>query len=140
MRNSHGIDEVRLERGLDGRFDFLDAADQAFDGGARTRIQQRNARARASGITRRSHVVEIAVGNHAEHRGVLHIDMATEGASKTNTVHGFDAEAVHEQADARIQRSLGELDSANVVLRNAQHLRAFMQHIGEGAAVFDDTR
>ena len=49
-----------------------------------------------------------------------------------------DAEVVHQQRDARVQRRLRELDRAHVVLRDLHRHVAAVQHVGEGPAVGDD--
>ena len=54
----------------------------------------------------------------------------------------LDALLFHQQLDAGIERGLGELDGAHVVLGHgdARLAFAFAQQIGEGAAVLDDAR
>ena len=52
----------------------------------------------------------------------------------------LDAEPLHQQANAGHQRRLGELDRAHVVLRDAERLGAFVQHVGVGTPTGHDPR
>src|SRR3546814_14467371 len=78
-----------------------------------------------------------AVGDHAQHHGVLGVDVAAEGAGQHDLVDLLDAEAVHQQADAGIERGLAELDGAHVVLPDADllpaPLSAVVQQIGRAS-------
>src|SRR5438045_3341210 len=47
---------------------------------------------------------------------------------------------VHQQPRARVERRLGKLDRADVVLRDAQHDRAFVEEIAEGGTIRLDAR
>ena len=99
----------------------------------------------AGGVARRAHVLQVAVGQHAEHRRVLDVDVAAECAGETDAVDVVDAEPIHEQRDAGIQRRLRELNRAHVVLRDLHLDRvrtgdASMQNVGERPAVLDDAR
>ena len=68
---------------------------------------------------------ERAVGNHAEHHRVLDVDVAAERAGEADAVDMVDAEPLHQQPHARVERRLGELDRAHVVLRDAKRRAAF---------------
>ena len=46
----------------------------------------------------------------------MRVDLAAEGAGQPDLVDGVDLELVHQQPDAGVQRGLGELDGADVVL------------------------
>ena len=118
MRNRHRLDEVMLKARLDRGLDLLDAPHQGLDDAARGRIEQRDARAGAGGIARRAHLRQIAVGKHAEDRRVLDVDVAAEGAGEADAIDVIDAEPLHEQRDAGVQRRLRELNRAHVVLRD----------------------
>ena len=52
---------------------------------------------------------------------------------------GIHRQVVHEQADARVQRGLGKLDGAYVVLGHEDALFTIMQQVREGTPVGDDT-
>ena len=67
---------------------------------------------------------ELAVRNHAEHHRVLDVDVAAERAGEADAIDVLDAQVLHQQPDARVQRGLGELDGAHVVLRDLQRWRA----------------
>src|SRR5829696_326541 len=67
VRDRHGPDEMRLERGLDRRLDLLDPAHDALDLPARARIEKRNPGARARGIAGRGDLGEVTVRHEAEH-------------------------------------------------------------------------
>ena len=103
---------------------FSIAAHERLDRRARALIEQRDARAGAGGVAGRAHLVERAVGDHAEHHGVLDVDVAAERAGQPDAVDVLDAEPVHQQAHAGIERRLGELDRAHVVLRDAERRAA----------------
>ena len=116
MRERHGLNEVLLEAGLDCRLDLLDLPDDALDlgpGGAR---QQRDQRARARRVPCRPDAPEIAVGDEPEDHRVDGVDLAAERAGEADLVDLLDREMVHEQPDAGVERGLGELDGADVVL------------------------
>ena len=120
MRDGHGFDEKFLEARLDGGFDFLHATHQLLDLGARALVQQGDARAGAGGVAGRADLAELAVGNHAQHHGVLDVDMAAKGASQADALDLVHAHALHQQAHAGVERGLAELDRAHIVLRDAQ--------------------
>ena len=52
------------------------------------------------------------------------VDVAAEGAGEADAVDMLDAQVIHQQPDACIERRLGELDGAHVVLRDLQRRRA----------------
>ena len=133
VRDRHGLDEVRLESRLDRGLDLLHLAHQLLDRLARGLVEQRDARAGAGRIAGRADLRQIAVRNHAEDHGVFDVDVAAEGAGEADAVDLLDAEVVHQQPHARIERSLGELDRAHVVLGDLQRHRAAIARIGESA-------
>ena len=55
-----------------------------------------------------------------EHHRVLDVDVAAEGTGQADAVDVVDAQVVHQQPDAGVQRRLRELDRAHVVLRDLQ--------------------
>jgi hypothetical protein len=70
-------------------------------------------------------VAEVAVGIEPEDHRVDRVDLAAEGAGQADLVDGVDLELVHQQPDAGVERGLGELDRADVVLgdRDARRRR-----------------
>ena len=64
---------------------------------------------------------------------------AAERAGKADAVDLPDAELVHQQAHAGIERSLGKLDCAHVVLDDLQRHLTFPEYVGEGASLLHDT-
>ena len=61
-------------------------------------------------------LVERAIGDEAEDHRIFDVDMAAEGAGEADAVDLVDAELVHQEPRAGIERGLGELDGAHVVL------------------------
>ena len=55
--------------------------------------------------------------------------MAAEGAGETDAVDFFDAHAVDKQPRTGMQRGLGQLNRAHVVLRDANRAFTRLQHI-----------
>ena len=117
--------------GLDRGFHFFDAPNQILDDGAGSAIQQRDACAGSGSVAGRTHLLEVAIGNHAENGRVLDIDMAAECTRETNAMDVIDAEPLHEQRDPGIKCRLRELNRAHVGLRDLHLHRAPMQHIRE---------
>ena len=82
-------------------------------------------------------LVERAVGDEAEDHRVFRIDVAAEGAGQLDAVDMVDAELVHQQARAGVERRLGELDGAHVGLQDADlglpRAGSAPQDVGEGA-------
>ncbi len=101
VRNGHGLDEVLLKTRLDCGLHLFNAPDQILNTNARGAIQQRNSCPGSGRIARRTHLLKIAIGNHAENHRVLDIDVAAERARETNAIHVIDAEPLHEQARRR---------------------------------------
>src|SRR5262249_50612915 len=122
------------DRGLD----LFYAADQVFDHAARLRIQQGDTRAGAGSVAGRADLREIAVRDHSEHHRVFHVDMTAEGAGESNPIYVIGAKVIHQQPYSGVERSLGELNRADVVLRDHQRVRARVKNIRVGAAVLDD--
>ena len=108
--------------------------------------QQRPHRARARGVAGRAHPVGRAVGEEAEHERVERVDVAAERAGqpdRADVVQRRQPGVVHQQPHAGLQRGLGQLDGAHVVLGDAQRgstVARLVQHVGEDAAVLDDPR
>ena len=86
------------------------------------------------------HLRRIAVGHEPEHHRVHRVDVRAERAGEPDAVDGLDAERVHQQPAARVERALGELDLTHVVLGDHEPRSAgrVVQHVGEGALVRDD--
>ncbi len=61
------------------------------------------------------------------------VDLAAERAGEADLVDGLDLELVHEQPDAGVQRGLGELDGAHVVLGD-EDARAVVGRLVEDVA------
>ena len=78
--------------------------------------QQRDERAGPGGVAGGLHAVEVAVGDEPEDHRVERVDLAAERAGEPDLVDGLDAGVVHQQARAGVERGLGELDRADVVL------------------------
>ena len=79
-------------------------------------------------------------GIRPEHHRVLGVDLAAERAGERDAVDLLDAEMVHQQARAGIERGLGELDRAHVGLQDPDLGLALVQQIGMRAAVRLDPR
>ena len=119
MGDGHGFDEMLLEAGFHRCLDLLDLPHHVLDLNPGLLIEQCDARPGAGGVARRGHVRQIAVGHHAEHHGVLDVDMTAERAGQAHPIHLLDAHAIHEQPHAGVQRRLGELHRPHVVLGDA---------------------
>jgi hypothetical protein len=98
-------------------------------------IQQGDARAGARGVAGRIDLRKLAVRDHAEHHGVFYVDVTAEGAGEHDAVDRVDLEPVHQQAGASVERRLGQLDRAHVVLHDADLRLALANQVGEGAAL-----
>ena len=95
---------------------------------------------------------EVAVGDEPEDHRVDRVDLAPEGAGQPDLVELVDGELVHQQPDARIQRSLGQLDRPHVVLGDGDArprpsgvttgvgIVALVEDVAERATVGDDPR
>ena len=101
-------------------------------------VEQRDARAGAGGVAGRRDVGRVAVGHEAEHERVHRVDVVAERAGEPDPVDVVDPVALAEQHAARVERRLGELDLADVVLGDRQQRLAVGEDVGEGAAVGDD--
>ena len=62
--------------------------------------------------------LRVAVGDEPEHERVHRVDVRAERAGEADPVDTVDAVALHQQAAARVERGLGELDLPDVVLRD----------------------
>ena len=80
-------------------------------------------------------MLQRAIGDQAQDHRIFHVDMAAEGAGEPDAVDLVDAELVHQQPRAGIERRLGQLDGAHVILGDRDQRLAVAHHIGEGAAV-----
>ncbi len=143
MRNGHGFNKKFLESWLHRRLDFLDPAHQVFNDFARAFVQQGNARAGTGGVPRRTHVTQNAIGNHAQHHGVFHVDMAAKSTGQADAIDLLHAHALHQKAHTRVQRGFAQLDGAHVVLQNPQcgfFGGSGSEFVAEGAAVWLDAR
>ena len=121
MREGHRLDEVLLEARLDRGLDLLDAPDDALDLGPR----------RAPTAARCSAPVPAALPAERtwarSQSGISPRTIAWIGsmwlpkapASRISSTR-VDLELVHQQPDAGIERGLGELDGAHVVLGDAR--------------------
>ena len=83
-------------------------------------VEQRDARAGAGRVAGRGDLRQVAVGNHAEHHRVFDVDVAAERAGQPDPIDALDSQMLHQQADAGVQRGLGQLDGAHVVLRDRE--------------------
>ena len=81
------------------------------------------------------HALERAIGNEAEDHRIFDIDMAAEGAGQPDAIDLVDAELVHQEPRAGIERGLGELDGTHVVLGDRDKGLALAHHIAEGSLV-----
>ena len=71
------------------------------------------------------------------------VDLAAERAGEPDLVDGLDAEVVHQQPDAGVQRGLRELDRADVVLGDGDAraaVDALVEDVAERPAVGDHAR
>ena len=143
VRDRHRLDEMLLEARLDRGLDLLDAAHDGLDLAPRGARQQRDQRTRAGGVAGRPDAGEVAVGDEAQDHRVERVDLAAERAGEPDLVDGLDLEVVHQQPDAGVERGLGELDGAHVVLGD-EDARAtvgrLVQDVAEGATVRHDAR
>ncbi len=68
--------------------------------------------------------------------------MAAEGAGQPDAVDLIDAELVHQQPRAGVERRLGKLDRPDIGLQDADFriagAIAFRQHIGPGPPILDN--
>ena len=60
--------------------------------------------------------VQGRVGDEPEHERVERVDLAPERAGELDPVDRLDPEVVHQESRSRVERGLGELDRADVVL------------------------
>src|SRR6202030_1360297 len=90
-------------------------------------------------IARRAYLRQVAVRYHAQNHRVLDVDVTAERTGKPDAIDVIDAEALHQQRYAGIQRGLRELDGAHVGLGDFHLDCALMQQIGERSAVLDDS-
>ncbi len=124
VRNRHGLDEMLLEARLDRGLHFLDAPAPMSSMTRREVASSSAMRAPVpAALPAERTCAQVAVGNHAENHRVLDVDVAAERAGETDAIDVIDAEPLHEQRDAGIQRRLRQLNRAHVVLRDL-HLDA----------------
>ena len=87
MWNMVGSNKMLLETWLYRRLDLLDLTDDALDLAPRGPVQERNPRPGASGVARRGHLVQRAIGDHAEDHRVFGRDMGAEGPCEHDPFH-----------------------------------------------------
>jgi hypothetical protein len=79
-------------------------------------------------------MLQVTIRNEAQDHRVLHVDMAAEGTGQPDGVDRGEFQLVHQQPHAGIQRGLGKLDRAHIVLGDRNQRLAFADHIAERAA------
>ena len=124
-----------LELRFQGGLDLLDVAHGLLDFAAVAAVQKRHARAGTGGVADAGDVVERAVRDQPEDHRVFRIDVAAESAGKADPVEPVGAELVLQQLDARIERALGELDRADIVLRDRYAVFAVVNEVRECTTV-----
>ena len=102
------------------------------------RFSKRDARARAGGVPGGRDPFGIAVGNETEDERVDGVDVGAERAGEPDAIDALDPVSLHQERAAGVQRGLGELDLADVVLRDDELRLAGPEDVGERAAVGDD--
>ena len=140
MGDCHRVHEVLLEPRLHRRLDLLDPPHLALELPAKPPVEEGDARPGARRVARRRDPRRLAVGDHAEDEGVLRVDLAPERAREGDPVHRVDPHPVHEEARARVERRLGELDLAHVVLGDRNLGLAGPDDVGPGAPAPYDAR
>ena len=75
-------------------------------------------------VAGRPDVGEVAVGDQPEDHRVEQVDLAAERPGEPDLVDLVDAQVVHQQPDARVQRRLRQLDRPDVVLGDDDPRRA----------------
>ncbi len=116
MREAHGGHEVLLKRRFGRRLDLFDPAGDAFDLTPSFHRQQRHQRAVAGGVAGSIDTIQVAVGDQPQDHRVGGVDVAAESACQSDPVDLVDAEMVHQQPTAGVQRRLGQLDCPDIVL------------------------
>ena len=69
---------------------FSMRAHDLLDLAPRGGVQERDARAGAGGVAGRGDLLEVAIGDQAEHHRVGHVDVAAEGAGEPDPLDGGD--------------------------------------------------
>ena len=82
---------------------------------------------------------KVAIGDQSQYHGILDVYMAAKGTRQTDGVDFLQVQLVHQQLHACIERCLGTLDGADIVLGDGNQGFTFADHVGEGAAVLYDT-
>jgi hypothetical protein len=119
---------------------FSTRPDDVLDLGARAAVQQRDTRPGPCGVARRRHALGVAVGDEPEDERVHRVDVRPERAGESDPIDPLDPVVLHEQRAAGVERSLGELDLAHVVLRDHELGLAAPEDVRERAPVRDDPR
>ena len=138
MRDRHRLDEVLLEARLDRRLDLLDATHDALDLAPGRAGQQRDQRPGAGGVAGRPDAIEVAVRDEPEDHRVERVDLAAERAGQPHLVDRVAPELVHQQPRTGVERGLGELDRAHVVLGDDDPRAAIgrlVEDVAEGPTV-----
>ncbi len=110
--------KLGLEIWVDRRLDILDAPRQQRGVAAARAAQQRDPRAVAGGIAHGVDLLWRAVGVQAQDHRAQRVDIAAERAGQHDLVHLRHAAALHQQLAAGVERGLGQLDIAHIVLRH----------------------
>ena len=103
-------------------------------------VEQGDPRAGAGGVARARHLLGFAVGDEPEHHRVDRVDVRAERAGQADPVDVVDPVVVHQQTAARVQRALGQLDLAHVVLREHEPGLGLVHDVRARAAVVDHAR
>ena len=135
MWNRHSLDEELLKARLDGGLHLLDTTHDLFDLGAGGPIQERDPGTRPGGVPGCGDSLGIAVRHEAEHERVDRVDVCPERACEADAIDCLDPVALHQQRTTRVERRLGQLNLADVVLGDDELGLAPPQDIGERAAI-----
>src|SRR5512143_363166 len=116
VRDVHRHHEFLLEGRVRGDFDELDPPSSFIRFYALAPVHERHARAVAGRVAHGVDLVDGTVGEHAERHGRFAVDVAPEGPGKDDAVECGNAELLHHELRAGIERALCELERAHVSL------------------------
>ena len=135
--DAHRADEVLLETGLDGGLDLLDPAHHVLDLPRAARFSRAMRAPVPAALPALVTCPGAQSGHEAQHECVQRVDVRTERAGEPDAIDRLDPEGIHQQAASRVERPLGELDLAHIVLGDdeARRARGVVHHVGEGAVV-----
>ena len=134
------LDEMRLEGGLERRLDLLDAQHRLSISG-RARALRRAMRAPVpAALPAEATLASSQSGMRPSTMAYFTSIWLPKAPANVIALDLRDAVAVHQQLDAGIERGLGELDGAHVVLRDGDARLALADEVGEGAAGRFDAR